>query len=375
MFCDRIKDWFNDYLDGDLELKKKKLVDDHLTQCSKCHQEFEIMKHVDARLRQEIKFMFEDIPVPGDLHQKIEDKLDLNVKVSFFRWLQPFRRYTGIAAALIIFAVAYGIFQQHFSSMPIHNLVTGNSPQIIMENVNPVGAPDILPGNAASPSRDENFGQSEKNKIHEEDVLLYDSNLPAIPEETSGGDTTYVSAGALEQSLPQETGVLSGTEKAVSPNAGRGVSGAAGAIAPKISTETTPPAGSENTKEKEVTSLNNEVRLNMSATRSGSTPLLPGYLPEGSKLIKVEHQEDTVCLYYAAGQFNFLIEESPAQGNKTFANGLINGKKVKINELDGFLLNKTPSGEISLSWESDHLLFMIQGNLSEKELIKIAESL
>ncbi|MDD4169270.1 MAG: DUF4367 domain-containing protein [Desulfotomaculaceae bacterium] len=376
MLCDNIRDWFNDYLDGDLTLKKKQIVDDHLSQCSKCHQEFEMLKHIDARLRQEIRFMFEDIPVPGSLPQKIEDRLDLNVKASFFRLLQSYRRYTGIAAALIVFATAYGIFQQYFSSTPIPNFISGNSPQVIVENINPTGSSDALPGDSTSLSRDESSGQSIQNKNHKEDMLFHDSNLPAKPEDTSGVDATYSSTGALDRSLPQETDALPGTGKADGPNVGGGTSGDTRAIASKISSEATPPAGGETMMaDKAATGLNNEGRLNLAATPSGCDPLLPGYLPEGAKLIKADRQEDTVRLYYTAGQMNFFIEESPAQGNKTSTNGLTNGKKVKINELDGFLLNKTPSGEIGLSWQSDHLLLTIQGNLSENELIKIAESM
>ncbi|MDD3653488.1 MAG: zf-HC2 domain-containing protein [Desulfotomaculaceae bacterium] len=407
MLCEQIRNLFNDYLDGDLRPAKKRTVDSHLSQCSQCREEFEKMKHVDACLRREVKFMFEEIPVPEGLLERITDRVDrAGYRTSFFQRLQPFGRYTGIAAALLVFAAAYGLFHQQFGGMPFANLAADRPSRAMVENAGPSGTIGGLSEGAAT-SLEDSAGPTasaggEEAEIQDRDVILADSNLTNKPKDTRVGGTANTAAGApepieqteystlmktgqgagaavdttgaLKQASPPGAGIMSGTEVTAEPVAGQGP-GSNRETVPQISTRGTQPADQELISEL-IAVPDSGAQLDYADGSAGSdgVPLWPDYLPAGVKLIKVDRWGAAVRLNYSDGQSDFFIEESPAWENQAAAPGLTVGKALRINNQDALLQNPAPGGGISLTWEQDQHVITINGNLPEPELIKIAES-
>lgn len=387
MLCESIRNWFNDYLDGDLKQQRKRMVDKHLARCSRCREEFDKLQHADDRLRQEIKFIFGEIPVPEGLSQRISERVDRTAyRAPFFQRLRPLGRYAGIAAALIVFVAAYGLYQQYFSVLPIKDPVTDQPSRVIVENANPAGNYDGLPEGAMTPST-ESAGQPTEDMAQQKDLMLADSAQPANQASPSMAGAQNSAASALQRGTEQSAGgstvdldrVLptddgrSGSTKKVTTGGGNS-SGSSSILAAPLSAK-----ASQSSRETLPTSNayapDSKEQQDLAATGSTGATLLPRYLPAGAKLVKTDNLGGTTRLNYTAGQGNFYIEESPAPGNQVSAYGAANIKSIRINNQSGLLQNPSPSGGISLTWEQDGLNIKVHGNLPEPELLKIAESL
>ncbi|OPX86347.1 MAG: hypothetical protein A4E53_03258 [Pelotomaculum sp. PtaB.Bin104] len=389
MLCEYIRGWFNDYLDGDLKLKRKNLVDEHLAGCSQCRQEFDKMQHVDDRLRQEIKFMFAEIPVPEGLCERIEDRVGrAGYRAPFFERLRPFGRYAGVAAALLVFVAAYGLFQQHFSGIPIQNMMIDQPSRVMVENAG-TGIAGGLPEGAASPPAANSGGidstledsartaetSDTSAKVALNHVAGVLEQLAAPTDSAPGGTALGASAadgdtGVSDRALLPKAGDAPNTDKTAAPNTGQST-GSGGAMASQISSKATQPAGGE-TLMRTATVPNSETYD--LAGGSDGTSLSPGYLPEGANLTNIESWGVAVRLNYTAGESNFYIEARPAQDS--YASALSSaGQVIRLKNHDGLLHNPSPSGGVTLTWEQGGQVITVHGNLPEPELIKIAESL
>ncbi len=112
--------------------------------------------------------------------------------------------------------------------------------------------------------------------------------------------------------------------------------------------------------------------------------LVPSYVPENYTLTNVKisdyfEEQETLILIYTKNQTDsfFQVKQTlmPMDLEKTV--NTLRGDatavdKVKLNGYEGYFIEKTPN---NLIWNTDANSYAIHGDLSKKELIKIAESL
>ncbi len=111
---------------------------------------------------------------------------------------------------------------------------------------------------------------------------------------------------------------------------------------------------------------------------------VPTYVPEGYKLTNVKisdyfEEQETLILIYTKSETDFFFQVKqtlmPMDLEKTV--NTLRGDaaavdKVKINGYEAYYIEKTPN---NLIWNTDANSYTIHGDLSKKELIKIAESM
>lgn len=102
--------------------------------------------------------------------------------------------------------------------------------------------------------------------------------------------------------------------------------------------------------------------------------LYPDYLPKDFKLTKVQAFGNTRLLYFADPSGKTL-EFSQSGDSSTFQvdTEQAETKKVEIADGEGWLIRK--DGFSTLVWKRGELTLYLMGNLSDQELIKIAERL
>jgi len=357
MRCDSIKDWFNDYLDGDLTRERKEAVDNHLEQCSHCRREFNKLKQADDFLRLEVRRMFAEIPLPEGLQSKIDDEIKKRGRrLPFYKRLQ--RGYAGIAAALLIFAAAYGMFHQQFGGRPDSNVMNGESLPEATEQASPPEAADQSQVYQLDADEDvqpviteDPVGESNPD-VQKQSANIKKSSrvMEKLPAETLVGDAD--SATGINPCSFTETS-LKKEEPAKRANE---IEGAAAAENDAAATS----AG------KEIDKVNADNKL---------VPLLPSYLPEGTVMESLSRSENTVNINYKAGNLIFGIEERLAPEANVSEDSPAKGKEIKINGQSGTLLESTPPGRFTVIFQQDRLLITIEGTLPVEEILSIAESL
>jgi len=364
MLCDSIKIWFNDYLDGDLNPKKKETVETHLEQCSHCRQEFNRLKQADDYLRLEVKRMFMEIPVPDGLFSKIEDRIKKDgTRPPFYKRLQS--SFAGVAAVLLIFAVANGMFYKHFDGKIYEAVDRASLPEIYnpaqesgsgLDSDIQTEIPGGPAGGVSMVIQDQSVNSDELKRLME---------FPDRPVVGGTGTVDVKDKDVEDYIKPKENslnddsgaGKPAGTEKGVSP-------AAMTAIEPskKLGATAKRPDGIQN-------------RTDVDSAIGGIIPLMPSYLPEGAVLKNLTSEKDRVYIDYAAGNSQFGIEEKLVTEEKVLLKNLSEGKKVKINGQDGTLLGATPAGRVTLIFKQNSLLITIEGELPVEEILRIAESL
>jgi len=366
MLCDSIKVWFNDYLDGDLNLKKKKIVETHLEQCSHCRQEFDKLKQADDCLRLEVRRMFNEIPVPDGLFSRIEDRIKKDgTRLPFYKRLQS--SIAGIAAALLIFTAAYGMFQQYFDRNLFHNVMNRESLSDVAESNTNMNTGDT------GDNGKEDISTVMDSDIQKEPVVTYDREHDRARNDTLGGDAGGSPARQNQPSSNQETKMM--VEVSDEPAVG----GSAHSEKDKGLEDYRKVAGSglSGEKPKDGSTGKSPGPSQKLVVNKGQavTPLFPAYLPEGMVLESVTSGENKVCIKYVAGGAGFVIEEKPVPGDKVFQEKISEGKKVKINGQDGVLSESVPDGRVTVIFEQSGLLITMEGDLPVKEILRIAESL
>ncbi|MDF9407948.1 DUF4367 domain-containing protein [Pelotomaculum isophthalicicum JI] len=350
MLCESVKVWFNDYLDGDLNSKKKEAVDIHLERCDHCRQEFNKLKQADDLLRLEVRRMFQEIPLPEGLQSKIDDKIKMRgSRIPFYERLQ--RGCTGIAAALLIFAAAYGMFHQQLGGHLFTNLKDGESLPEVTDQVNLPEVNDPAQINQFDKDGDvrtvitgkpvEQSGQGAQNQPENARQPAMIAELPARPP--AGGADTYAGAN------PVASQKLESTVKKAN--------------------------GAENAADSAAAMTGAGKRVDNADSKNDLVPLTPSYLPKGTVLESLSRSENVVSINYTTGNLKFGIEERPATEANILKDKQLKGKEVKINGRSGTLLESVPAGQATIIFKQDSLLITIEGTLPVEEILKIAESL
>lgn len=100
-----------------------------------------------------------------------------------------------------------------------------------------------------------------------------------------------------------------------------------------------------------------------------------GYVPDG--FVRTDAMETAVknIYKYENGQRVFCISYHCSK-EKTIAYDDEKGvmRNIKINGIDGYMI-KYSDGKFTLVWENNDIVFTVDGNLSSKELFKIAENI
>ena len=100
------------------------------------------------------------------------------------------------------------------------------------------------------------------------------------------------------------------------------------------------------------------------------------YLPEGYELIDKQEQPHKVKMTFSNGEAELhviLYWTALRQADGDNENATV--KSVTIGDYDGWLVQATDSTFIKLIWGDDHHTFTIQGDLTGKEILKIAENI
>lgn len=102
--------------------------------------------------------------------------------------------------------------------------------------------------------------------------------------------------------------------------------------------------------------------------------LYPNYLPEGFKLTEVQEFGNTKLTYFEDGAKK-RIEFSQSEDSAAFQidTEQAQSKKVTINGNEGWLVDK--DGFTTLVWKQGDLVLYLIANLSDEELLKVAESI
>ena len=100
-----------------------------------------------------------------------------------------------------------------------------------------------------------------------------------------------------------------------------------------------------------------------------------GYVPDG--FVRTAVVETAVRTVYTSesGQSAFYIRYHCSKDN-TIAYDDENGvmRNIKINGMDGYMI-EYPNEKYALVWEYNNSVFIVDGNISSKEIIKIAENI
>lgn len=99
----------------------------------------------------------------------------------------------------------------------------------------------------------------------------------------------------------------------------------------------------------------------------------PTYLPEGVKQVGIEpitrNGERTVVLQYK-GSYNYkLLESRPTAATVSYENG----EPINLDFTIG-VLTQTAENNRALTWELDGVEFTLTGDLTEEEMVKVAQS-
>lgn len=100
---------------------------------------------------------------------------------------------------------------------------------------------------------------------------------------------------------------------------------------------------------------------------------MPTYIPDGYEVTSVINQNVMKSISFAKNTSNiYYYEYNSLNGVALDTETAPLVKPVSVNGHDGSLVQK--DGKLSITWEMDSHLFLIYGNISREELIKIAES-
>ena len=96
------------------------------------------------------------------------------------------------------------------------------------------------------------------------------------------------------------------------------------------------------------------------------------YLPSGFKLSENKINEDIIFLSFTKGVLHFDLVCRSVQSTMRLDTEDADSKNIKINESDAVLSIK--NGNVSLIWSDGLYSYSIVGNLTEEEVIKIANN-
>lgn len=100
---------------------------------------------------------------------------------------------------------------------------------------------------------------------------------------------------------------------------------------------------------------------------------MPTYIPDGYKVTNVKNVSNYKSIRFDKDTSNFYFAEHNSKNGmalNTETAPLV--KPISVNGHDGSLVQKDDI--LSITWEMDNRLFLIYGNISQEELVKIAES-
>jgi hypothetical protein len=145
MDCSKVQELLSEYIDGVLDYGLSEELKKHLECCSRCKQEYELLKNIVERCHE-----FEDIDLPDDfnvkLHERLASEKDNNTKPEHrFIWIQ--KRYK-IAAAFLVLAVSLGVAINSgvFSSQKKSGSAPQNASLMTQEKTTASGTGDINKG-------------------------------------------------------------------------------------------------------------------------------------------------------------------------------------------------------------------------------------
>lgn len=106
MECSKAQDLLSEYIDNMLDEDINREIEEHLSVCSRCKQEFELLDDIIKNCH---KFGEENLP--RDFNRELHDKLlaeshNIKGKGSAVPWI---RRYSSVAAALLILVVSFSL--------------------------------------------------------------------------------------------------------------------------------------------------------------------------------------------------------------------------------------------------------------------------
>lgn len=386
MLCDNIKSWFNDYLDGDLDVKKKKAIDAHLKQCAHCRQEFERLKRADDCLRREVKRMFKEIPVPGGLQAKIEKRIKESVvRPPLYKRISSW--YAGIAAALIIFVVSYGAFSQYHQEDLFPGAMSTTSAPEVVEQVEQVES-NHKPAQESSRGEDFDVVVSDQAQINKGGSPAGSSTAGQVQPPiiiTPGGDADRGSPAGTDTGVTSVAGQVKmngwQSESAEQNDVVQMRQDYTAATEPEplqkqLSARAKESAGKANGtgENAAVTDVIRQVGNNECVP--AVVPLTPSYLPEGTILIKSRTNDDgMVCIDYKIGHAQLRLQEQLNNEKNVLPNNIAGGKRVRINGQNGILLESAQTGLVTLIFNQSNLLVTLEGDLPVEEILRIAESL
>lgn len=104
MNCDKTMELLSEYIDGILDAETEKQIEHHISICSTCKQEYQLLKDLIDDCHQ-----IDEVDLPDDFHQKLHNRLiqDSDSTGSGKTGIS-YRRYYKAAAALIL-AISMGI--------------------------------------------------------------------------------------------------------------------------------------------------------------------------------------------------------------------------------------------------------------------------
>jgi outer membrane lipoprotein-sorting protein len=102
--------------------------------------------------------------------------------------------------------------------------------------------------------------------------------------------------------------------------------------------------------------------------------LVPDYVPEGATLVDVFKVHGAYVLYYDhQADSTFTIVQGPTMSPEDAPLGRTS--EVTVRGYEGVLITNEVSGNIFLTWEEREVTITIAGQISEDEILRVAESL
>ena len=101
MSCQQTRELIHGYLDGELDLVKSLEIEKHLEQCQVCTQNYEVLRSVQSRLRDN-SLRFDP---PAKLEKRLRSALHKEVRPPIFRWRWAVAAASLFAAIAIIWTV------------------------------------------------------------------------------------------------------------------------------------------------------------------------------------------------------------------------------------------------------------------------------
>jgi len=102
---------------------------------------------------------------------------------------------------------------------------------------------------------------------------------------------------------------------------------------------------------------------------------IPSYIPEGYRINEIANDDDIKTIDYINNDkhhIRFMVFKSLAISNVDNENSEV-FKYIEINGTEGIFVIK--NGITTISWQHDDKIFVITAQLSEKEIVKIAENI